>query len=61
MKEIVQNHITEWLQEEVIKEISYTPKVVTPILVVPKPHSDKLRILLTPKSELRVLEEACGQ
>jgi len=46
MAEAVHEQINGWLKEGVIREVQYTPKAVTPMLVVPKPHSDQLRICL---------------
>lgn len=57
MKIMAEAQIAEWESQGIIQEVHYTPKAVTPILMVPKPHSDAYRLCL----DFRLVNSCCRQ
>lgn len=57
MKLLAQKQIDDWVVDGIVKEVDYTPKAVTPILLVPKPHSEDFRLCL----DFRLVNSCCRQ
>ena len=57
MRTAANQQIEEWVHAGIIRPVAYTPKAVTPILLVPKPHSSDLRLCL----DFRLINSCCKQ
>ena len=55
MKAMALEQITDWLAQGIVREVQYTPKAVTPILMVPKPRSSAYRLCL----DFRLVNSCC--
>ena len=57
MKVLAQKQIDDWMSAGIIRRVTFTPKAVTPILLVPKPHSEDYRLCL----DFRLVNSCCKQ
>ena len=57
MRTMVEKQLKDWLDQGVVHEVDYTPRAITPMLLVPKPRSADFRLCL----DFRLVNSCCAQ